>query len=224
MRTFILIVSYGRTGSTLLRELLNTDSNANIQGENEGAFIPLAQFYKKAHIALNKAQNGKTTSPWDTYVNIDEITSTIRHLIECGFFAEYENLTNKNIIGFKDVSYRFISPQIINDLFSMLNDLYDLKIVFNFRRDRQALISSMLRAGMIDGRFTELEAIVQFETLERMEQTCNYSSFRIDYEDLFLFRKLEKLFKFCNLNFDKEACETLFKILYSNNHHPKRLK
>ncbi|MAE82159.1 MAG: hypothetical protein CMB80_05455 [Flammeovirgaceae bacterium] len=201
------MITFSKTGK---RELSYNER------ENKTCLIPLGQFYKRAGNANVKKQE-VFTSPWYTYVDMDSIGGSLRTLIETGFF-----LPDSEIIGYKDVGYRFMSPQLIQDFLHMLNKLYDLRIVFNFRRDKQALINSMIRAQMIDGRMSDLEAVQHFEALENLD--CPYPNFRIDYEDLFLFKRLEALFEFCGLDYDKEKCKALFKVPHSNNYRPGRFK
>ena len=95
---------------------------------------------------------------------------------------------------------------------------------FNFRRNKQATLESMARDKIVTPGFNNLEAAQHFELIEDLAVNCPHPHFRIDYEDLFLFKRLEELFEFCGLEYSKAACEALFDIPHSNNHKPGRFK
>ena len=57
----ILIITYGRSGSTLLQGILNSIDGCLIRGENYNAIFYLFEFYEK--IILNKKENYNQTMP-----------------------------------------------------------------------------------------------------------------------------------------------------------------
>ena len=63
MKKTIVLVTLGRTGSTLLQGIINTIDGACICGESAGAFNDIWALHKKMRITISR-QGYKQTDPW----------------------------------------------------------------------------------------------------------------------------------------------------------------
>ena len=108
---FIFIVTYGRSGSTLLMQILNTIDGADIKGENANTLFPLFQSYKRSCTTkeyINK-KSSLVSHPWYGVNDIDP-ERYARRLAKV-FIDEIINPAEKaRVIGFKEIRY----PDIAN--------------------------------------------------------------------------------------------------------------
>lgn len=68
---FLFIVTYGRSGSTLLMGLLNAQPGFCIRGENQGVLYDLFQFQSKAVAARAKQRRGEPLTPRNPWYGIE---------------------------------------------------------------------------------------------------------------------------------------------------------
>ena len=143
----LLIVTYGRSGSTLLQGLLNSIDGVLIKGENYNFCFSLYQSYQSLVKTKEKAKNSKANtgspeSPWFGALGYDltefkrQQAKAVKHLL----VGEHKDIT---CFGFKEVRY----PQVSNDDFlgymAFLKEIFpDLGIIFNVRD-----IDDVLKSG-----------------------------------------------------------------------------
>lgn len=122
-KQFLFVITYGRSGSTLLMGFLNSIPGYKIIGENNDAYNYLMSFYEAMLTA--KAANDncernfdcyKTQNPWWNDFDEEQLKQDIRQLANNLISPEGE----AKVIGFKEI--RYISHT--NDLESYLNWLY----------------------------------------------------------------------------------------------------
>ena len=110
----ILICAIGRSGSTTMQRILNTNPNSNICGENMGAVNSLLEFYKRIKITtfeyvpghkipftLNYLVKKNVKPSWYNSYNYDEIVNNIKQMIIRLFKLNEQT----NIWGFKEIRY-----------------------------------------------------------------------------------------------------------------------
>ena len=213
---FILVVSYGRTGSTLLKELLNTDPKAEIQGENGMALRGLMDVYESL-VSADSQKRDDPTSPWHTHVDVPCAVENMELLIEGALFRRPDSIK-----GFKDVGYRKMQIEDIRSFIGMFATIYDLTVIANFRRDKQALMASLQRGGHVSGFYHPKTLLSGFEAVEAAvvprHETYRYT--RIDYEDLHDLEGLERVFEVAGLEFEPGRVLETLQVPCSNNHRP----
>lgn len=133
----IFISSYGRSGSTLLKNIVETIPNSYISGENNNCLYYLYLSYKKikeAQEKISKSLSQKSGS-WENLHEID-LEKYKRKLLQV-FVSEILNPpSNTNVLGFKEI--RFVETE--NDFEPFLNFLFDsfkkTKFLFIFRKHK----------------------------------------------------------------------------------------
>ncbi len=143
----LFVVTYGRSGSTALVNLLNAIDGYCIRGENLGLVGHLSAASKAARDAVLQHGQGErdVENPW---YGIDRVDAAgfERALVT----AFIENVLvppeGARVLGFKEIRY---GPQIMSDeafddtIAFMLSAFDDARIVFNMRNWRQVARSGM---------------------------------------------------------------------------------
>ena len=152
---FILILSCGRSGSTLLQRVLNTIEGYNICGENYGAIEDLLLFYHKLkysdrfiprienkELTYQECINKEIKPCWYNTFDLSLIKNQIRNIIlnmfnplnEIDTLVEAINLfTEKRkyrVVGFKEIRFGMYDPYAKGELFEKLSV---------FSRDKEGL-------------------------------------------------------------------------------------
>lgn len=214
---FILVVSYGRTGSTLLKEILNTDPRAEIQGENGMALQGLMDVYESL-VAADSQKRDDPVSPWHTHVDIPCALENMELLIEGALFRRPDAIK-----GFKDVGYRKMQTEDIRSFIGMLARIYDLTVIANFRRDKRALLDSLRRAGHLTGTYDRRSTLAGLEAVEAAvvprRETYRYT--RIDYADLHDLDALGEVFRVAGLEFNEFLVKQVLATPHSNHNRPE---
>ena len=130
------IITFGRSGSTLLMGYLNRLEGACIRGENKGAVIPLWRHYRRVQevAAMKGLHNAHTpTHPWygmDT-LDVDDLRRDLGGYVTRQFCRP---TAGAHTVGFKEIRH---TPEWIDDLddyLAFLLELFeDTRLVFHTR-------------------------------------------------------------------------------------------
>jgi hypothetical protein len=172
------IVTYGRSGSTLLMGLLNAIDGYRIRGENFGCMEELRRFHGLLRDASEK-QSPKTTSAWFNEFDPDQGLAELRELHRLLLNAD----GRARVFGFKEIRYVKMQRE---ELFALLDFLELLAppsaVIFN-TRDVDAVRRSKWWSKM---RRREVRRLVgDFE--RNMRDYCEQRPercFHIDYDDV----------------------------------------
>lgn len=166
-RRYVFIITYGRSGSTLLMNLINSCEGCCIKGENNGALYSIYECYNKIIDAqCNHGKNSdRPTSPWRGITDVD--AQGFGRKLANSFVDEVINPgRNDFLCGFKEIRF---SCRDVPDLQGYVRFLYEFfpgtQIIFNHRRLENVAASkwwakvpdaaSMLKA--MDERFNDFE-------------------------------------------------------------------
>lgn len=177
----VLIVTYGRTGSTLLQGILNSIDGCLVRGENNQFCYGLFEAYKNI-LDIKKHYAPTATNPFYG-----------AHLLDENMFLDYSSQMVKKLIladkdkseiscyGFKEVRY----INILDNLFEYLDFLKKIfpnaAFVFNTRK-----MEDVLKSGWWPER-NQTETINNMIRCEKMftsYQQDHANSFLITYEDV----------------------------------------
>lgn len=140
---FIVIVTYGRSGSTLLQSFLQGIAGSLIRGENNNVLYPLFRAYKRAF--NTRYDQGQTSIPeFGPWYGADEIVPRqFGERLASAFIDEILRAPPATrVLGFKEIRFHDTTPGEMPDFLDwILEYLRPCKIVFN-TRDRDEVASS----------------------------------------------------------------------------------
>ena len=107
-KKFLLIITYGRSGSTLLMGILNSIPGFRIMGENQDAYASLLTFYIRLmdSLASNKIMEKnwkvyKSCNSWWNEFDPDKIKERLRDVM----VEHLDPYDNARVVGFKEINY-----------------------------------------------------------------------------------------------------------------------
>lgn len=169
----VFIITYGRSGSTLLQKILNSFDGYLIRGENNNALFHLFKSIKFATEAKNKFSVGKgpieglssddSSNPWFGIGAIDE--NKFSNEIVKSFVKNIIKPTNENLVyGFKEIRY-FDHPILFEEYLEFMNSVFSAPaFVFNYRN-----WESVCKSGF----WTNKDTTWMHERLKQFEATSN---------------------------------------------------
>jgi len=196
----ILIISYGRSGSTLLQGVLNSIDGVVIRGENMNMCFHLFETYQA--LLKSKTHNGNSIqSPFYGSESLDEkyflnrTKETVRNLL----LANPKKESTTTCYGFKEIRYTQIHEDLIGYL-EFLRKLFPSPCFIFNTRNNEDVVKSWISVGW----YTESKKENAFKVLKEVEASffnamkANESnSFHITYEDVIgKTEKLEEMFSF----------------------------
>jgi hypothetical protein len=124
----VFILTYGRSGSTLLQGLLNSIDGMLIRGENNNFVYGLFNSYERLSTAIAKSGSNAgpatSTNPWYGIGEIDQdaFLRDMRNMVTRILVSDCAGTEDVKCIGFKEIRY----PQITDDLGKYLEFLSQL--------------------------------------------------------------------------------------------------
>ena len=208
----ILIITYGRSGSTLLQGILNTIPSCIIRGENYNFVFDLYNAYKKIKKAKNmelpSADNfNRPSHSWYGANNLNEevYLSAQKSLLKNMLIAETDNI----FYGFKEI--RYFNINVFNELEDYLNFMElimdDVAFVFNTRNPKDVANSSWWKKYDSSVLIPRLEkANKKFEEISQKRK----NAFIISYENIVNNIDAKKnLFKFLAVEYNQEEIDSI---------------
>jgi hypothetical protein len=116
---FIVLVTYGRTGSTALQACLNCLPGVRIRGENYAALRGLRQYVQSLAETASRHHSGRPDHPWFGSARLDPsdvVADLQRHVVE----HLLRPAADTRVLGFKEIRYE---PGHFDDYDDMLDYL-----------------------------------------------------------------------------------------------------
>lgn len=214
----ILIVTYGRTGSTLLAGVLNTATSVLIRGENFDFCGGMFRSYKALVKTRLKGAKESTDpffgSDWNEPYFLNMCSTMLRNLLV--------QETNNAIYGFKEVRYQAYDKEELFDYLDFLQLVFPkLALVFNLR-DTQEVIKSRDRVFGQEAWWknkphqTRVQDLKESENFFKEYSVAKDNCFFINYADVKTNSdKLKDLFKSLGLNYDRAKINKTLKLRHS---------
>lgn len=223
----ILIVTYGRSGSTLLMSLLNTIDGVLIAGENYNVCLHLFRAYKALLKAKKMVQRTLSTDPFFMAHNFD-----IEIFIKDAYMLIKNQIvgTNENVKcwGFKEIRYtkfEFLSDESLEDYLDFLRLLFPNCAFVFLTRNHDDVIKSGFWKKMNSDDVKEI--LVYFEDKMNSYHRKNKDfTYVIDYNDVItLSSNFKYLFEyFLEFPYDEKVIKERLLIPHSNNINKNNLK
>jgi len=206
----LLIVTYGRSGSTLLQGVLNDIDGVLIKGENFNFCFNLYESYQSLASAKLKAQKsksdtGRSTDSWFGAHNydLDEYKRGLGKVVENVLIGDSAGIC---CYGFKEIRYTKIPETELLDYLDFLMDIFpNLGIIFNTRNHDEVVKSGWWKTR----KSKEIKSLLRtVEVGFREYSSMNNNCFAISYADVVNKTKaLEELHDFIGAKYDEKRID-----------------
>ncbi len=211
----ILIITYGRSGSTLLQGILNSIDGCLIRGENSNFCFHLFKSYNAIVTAKKHKNANSTTNAWYGASLLDEkkFIHQTKHLVKEFLLAD--KISDKNITcyGFKEIRYLEEMDSFFEYLEFLKNIFPNVAFIFNTRNLDDVVKSAFMKEEEpeeLKKRILKLESLFA-EYCKRYE-----NGFHITYEDVVSkSRKLEEMFRFIGVKYEPEKIDNVLSLPHS---------
>ncbi len=133
---FVFVVTYGRSGSTLLQTVLQSIEGYHIRGENNNALLSLFRAFKRIRSA--KEEHGyKEISAHGPWYGADmfEPDRFAAKLLQAFLEEVLQPPKDARVVGFKEIRFNESGPNEFIDLLDfMAHHFSPTKFIFNMRR------------------------------------------------------------------------------------------
>lgn len=163
----VFIITYGRSGSTLLQGLLNALPGFRIYGENARFLLKLQEAYEAlldANRHLSNPDRDDESQPWFGSSRYDEATVTLnfRQFVNRILFQPHLD-PEHSVFGFKEIGFNELDSGRIERYIGFIRQLFPRSaIVFNTRRVDDVLKSGWWKRSYWPGLPKQLEGFADF--------------------------------------------------------------
>jgi hypothetical protein len=161
---YVFIVTYARSGSTVLQKILGSIDGFYVAGENGGSLFGLFQSYQAARAARVEQGNEPRRDLGDPWRGIDRIDPERygRALADVFVNEIIQPPPNARVIGFKEVRY-FDCLDVLDELLAFMQRAFAPSlIVFNKRNATAVAQSAWWRS------FSTPELVTEIERFDRL--------------------------------------------------------
>ena len=183
----VLIVTYGRSGSTLLQGILNNIDGVLVRGENNNFIYGLYEAYKKLIDTRNYEDITQPNNSWygAGEINLELFLHDCQNMVRNILLADKKNDKNILCYGFKEIRY-FEVYQQQKDIADYLNFLAKIfptpAFIFNIRN-----LDDVLKSGWWANtdRAESRSELMKLETaFHNYKKTHPENTFIISYEEV----------------------------------------
>ncbi len=221
----LFIVTYGRSGSTLLQGLLNDIDGVIIRGENYNFVYHLFKSYCAIKMTKDNKRGKNPQKPWFGAHLIDDkyFISASRQLIERLLLGDHVDNSKVSCLGFKEIRYLNIMDNLKDYLNYLKNMFPKACFVFNFRNKNDVSNSGWWKTENKDGLIKKLE---MFEAI--CLEYCNTNPefcFCINYKDVVeKTEKLKELFNFIGATYNERKIDHILSLPHSYDPNQPHIK
>jgi hypothetical protein len=184
---YLFVVTYGRSGSTLVQGLLNTIPRTLVRGENNFYVLPLYQAMTRARAVKRKYTGPRSRRTTSAFYGLQELrlegfAEHARRLVEEQLLGDAKR-SHFDIVGFKEIRWNQISPEAQTDFFAFLDRAFPgVQYVLNRRNHDDVRTSDFWRGRGSDvfvDTVTRIEEIQEFLRATRPDRVYD-----VEYEVL----------------------------------------
>lgn len=205
-KKFLFIVTFGRSGSTLLMGILNNIPGFCIRGENHNAFPFLMEFHNSMLNSLNGNEACEknfglvgSTNPWWNCFDEKKLSDNIRNII-----VDVLDPDDKyRVVGFKEIRYPHLKTNL-SVFLSWLWNITDCRFIFLTRNLEDVCKSEWWANNPIGCNKLLSDFVNQIQV--HIDMYPEQDWFHVSYEDIRR-NNLEGLFDFLGEKFDRGEVE-----------------
>lgn len=211
----VLIITYGRTGSTLLQGVLNSINGLLVRGENANAFYHLFELHRTLRDNERAGATLLPTSAWFGFgeMGTDAVLAQMRPFAKQLLLGAEADNPAVTACGFKEIRYFDVADDLVEYL-QFLERLFPrVAFVFNTRERDETMESGWWASENKDetaAAFAQLDSMFSQYAAER--DHC----FEISYADVVeRTARLEGLFTFLGAPFDHQRVSDVLAVPHS---------
>ncbi len=212
----VFIVTYGRSGSTLLQGLLNAIPGYRIYGENAGFMFKLQDSYEAlllAHKHLANPKNDNESQPWfgSSRFDSESVTREFRKFVNTMLFRPHLDPSHK-VFGFKEIRFNNMQHENIDKYIQFIRRLFpETAIIFNTRKIEDVVKSGWWRNSYWSGLPAQLAEFHEF--CGHYSEKNPDHAIHVTYDDLILADRKEvlRLLDFLGASVGEEAIDAVFR-------------
>ncbi|MFD5514052.1 sulfotransferase [Streptomyces sp. NPDC127051] len=209
----LLIVTYGRSGSTLLQGLLNSIEGCEMRGENYNFCYGLFQSYK-CLVGTTARALPRVETPWfGTHWSEDVFLRDVRDLVCRQLIGSRDARRLVRCYGFKEIRYADLAEKDLVEYLDFLVQIFPRPaLVFN-TRDLHDVVRSDWWQQDPAGSWA---ALARTDAVFRRYAAERADCFVIDYSDVVgRTLRLRQLFSFLGAPYDEAAVEGTLAVRHS---------
>lgn len=163
----VFVVTYGRSGSTLVQNLLNSLPGYLIRGENENLLAPFARAWdivRRSEQAAKMHAANKTTTPQDPWFGYEAVSEAELGMALATTFAQtvLRPTLDTRVSGFKEIRWHS-DPALFPVMLTFLQRFFpNARFIFNVRDHDQVIRSGWwknMKESNVRRQLTKAEAL-----------------------------------------------------------------
>jgi hypothetical protein len=175
---YVFIVTYGRSGSTLVQGLLNTMPRTLVRGENNFYLLPLYQAMARVRAVKRKNGGSRSTRSASAFYGLDAVRLSdfekfTRRLVVRQLLGDARR-SHIDVVGFKEIRWNQVKPDSQADFFDFMDRAFPgARYVLNRRNHDDVRTSDFWRGRQPEvfvDTVTRIEEIQEFLRLTRPER------------------------------------------------------
>ncbi|MEH6604169.1 MAG: sulfotransferase [Pseudomonadales bacterium] len=198
----VLVITYGRSGSTLLQGLLNAISGVVVRGENHNMFYDLYCADRKIGKMPRNPSNSMPSDPWfgSHFYQHDYYRNMVRTFARETLLAGVKDRENIRCFGFKEIRYVHHQEDFL-DYLAFLKTIFPAPaLIFNTRN-----LDQVCKSGWWASENEEdvREKLLSLEAKFDAYLGAHSDAFKITYDDVISANQnLENLYRFLGAEYD----------------------
>lgn len=213
----VILVTHGRTGSTLLQGLLNSIDGVQIMGENYNAFYHLYNFYLSYKRITSKHQWAILPKhPFYHFDTTDPSKKEEKLLIHFKQFILdfFESSNKKKVFGFKEIRYYEMIKETPHYL-EFLNKVFPNPLFVFLDRNPIDVVQSAWWQKEHPKKVKEKIHALQ-SAFEQFRKKHHYHCYSLQYKDIVKrTTRLERLFQRLGAPYDREKIDFILSVPHS---------
>lgn len=170
--TYLFVVTYGRSGSTLIQGLLNALPGVLVRGENNLFVLPLYRACAEATAFRDKHLAHRPNQPTSAFYGVRSLRRQ-RFVLATRRLATEVLLggtprADVRVLGFKEVLWHRVEPHEREDFFDFMDEAFPgARYVLNQRRHEDVLTSGFWRRRDADEAAEALRSVEEIQAFLR---------------------------------------------------------